>query len=698
MSRPLNAGAIVLRVIVYGGGGALTALSVVSLWKSPQLRFGSALLELVVLIGAAMLTRRLGLSLPGRGFASFILAVVLVGVLLRGWAFGILVAAIGVTLGDLLLRRRPWDGVTTAAHVALATGLSGLAYGAIGGAVGSGAFTSANVPHLALIVIGLPLIANLTFYLESTLTGDAAGTDTKMTLRWEATVTVTGLALAIGWVALIQEAPARPLAILLGVLLLGTAALLYWVIRTAVHADELRLVQRLAGAVAADVSIERSFIRIQDITRHLVPWENMGFARYDASRDELEVVADTATSEHFRFDAGTGLTGETVRRGKPMVGTQLDQSSMVLPHGEKAGSEVLIPLYHGQELVGMWSVRHSNPTAYRASDGDLLNLLAPQLALSIVLSTLLQPISTSFKQTVTSVRHLTTTSDALRTAAESVARAATSVDGEAKQTAARIEEATRALGHLADGVEATMGAAASTHQASRSVAQAAVAVQDANRRTADELRHLTGTIAAGSAEVGRLRDAAGEVERFAETIATIANQTNLLALNATIEAARTGIQGKGFAVVAEEVRKLAEQSAAAARDMGRQAEDTRRVIDRAAKVLEDLGRQLAELGGAAAAWGEQLAEVVSSADQARDAGEHMAEIPRRNRGLAERALQIFADAHAAAARSAAEATSVAAAAAEQLRSVNELQRGVAELQTLAERLTESGRLAHLDPE
>lgn len=72
---------------------------------------------------------------------------------------------------------------------------------------------------------------------------------------------------------------------------------------------------------------------------------------------------------------------------------------------------------------------------------------------------------------------------------------------------------------------------------------------------------------------------AEEIEKVIQMIEEIAKQTNLLALNASIEAARAGEEGKGFAVVAEEIRKLAEDSNAFAKDI-------RNIIDELKKSFE----------------------------------------------------------------------------------------------------------------
>lgn len=72
---------------------------------------------------------------------------------------------------------------------------------------------------------------------------------------------------------------------------------------------------------------------------------------------------------------------------------------------------------------------------------------------------------------------------------------------------------------------------------------------------------------------------AEEIEKVIQMIEEIAKQTNLLALNASIEAARAGEEGKGFAVVAEEIRKLAEESDAFAKDI-------RNIIDELKKSFE----------------------------------------------------------------------------------------------------------------
>jgi len=80
-----------------------------------------------------------------------------------------------------------------------------------------------------------------------------------------------------------------------------------------------------------------------------------------------------------------------------------------------------------------------------------------------------------------------------------------------------------------------------------------------------------------------------------KSIDEIAFQTNLLALNAAVEAARAGEHGKGFAVVAQEVRSLAQRSAAAARETADLIHSRVECTERATKVTDKLGIALNEI-------------------------------------------------------------------------------------------------------
>jgi methyl-accepting chemotaxis protein len=127
------------------------------------------------------------------------------------------------------------------------------------------------------------------------------------------------------------------------------------------------------------------------------------------------------------------------------------------------------------------------------------------------------------------------------------------------------------------------------------------------------MRTIAETVTATARKIEELGKNSDQIGRIVAVINEIAGQTNLLALNAAIEAARAGDQGRGFAVVAGEVRRLAERTTKATKEVGQMIETVQKVTKQAVEQMK-AGTTQVEAGVATTSKaGASLEEIIAAA-------------------------------------------------------------------------------------
>ena len=293
-----------------------------------------------------------------------------------------------------------------------------------------------------------------------------------------------------------------------------------------------------------------------------------------------------------------------------------------------------------------------------------------------------QKVSNSSATVAATSEQLSVSSQEVTRAIQEISQGASEQATEAEQGVVRMDELASKMNELLSSANIISNVSKETMELTK---QGLSSVEDLNKKSS-ETTDITHSILEN---IQALEEQSLSITKIIKVIDGIADQTNLLALNAAIEAAHAGEMGKGFAVVASEVRKLAEQSMEATREIASiiksVQEQTKLTVQKAIAAQEVVKSQNQAVDIAVSAFENIAASMNSLADRINEIISKISEMD----DYKNRTITAMQNISAVSQESAASVQEVTASTEEQLSAIEELAAFAQELSETADQLSKT---------